>query len=305
MLAELNAVLGLILMIKTGYSIKIFLPEGDPEGLRIIEKSNWNGRGLVSPRSKFSAAKARNELDSTGVYVLIGPDTLSGLDRIYVGEGDPAKPRLDSHHASKDFWQSFVLFTSKDQSLNKAHIQYLESRLIAIAKDANRCVLDNGNVPTQPSMSESDKAEAEGFLQEMLLCFPVLGISFFNKPTISEQQGIKLHLKSKNEIIAEGYESSEGFVVLPKSRANLQEQPSIHSYLHDIRASLITRGLFEPKGGFYVLKEPYVFNSPSTAAGVMLGRSANGRTEWKDAKGITLKEIQEKQSGTSAKVQTA
>jgi len=290
---------------KTGYSIKIFLPEGDPEGLRIIEKSNWNGRGLVCPRSKFSVAKLRNELDSTGVYVLIGPDTDSGLDRIYVGEGDPGRQRLDSHHASKDFWQSFVLFTSKDQSLNKAHIQYLESRLIAIAKDANRCVLDNGNLPTQPSMSESDRAEAEGFLQEMLLCFPILGISFFKKPAVSEQHGIKLYLKSKNEIIAEGYESSEGFVVLAKSRANLQDQPSIHQYLHDIRTSLILRELFEKKNGFYVLTQPYVFNSPSTAAGVMLGRSANGRTEWKDSKGVTLKEIQEKQSGAGAKGQHA
>jgi hypothetical protein len=289
---------------KTGYSIKIFLPEGNPEGLRIIEKSNWNGRGLVCPRSNFSAAKLRNELDSTGVYVLIGPDTDSSLDRIYVGEGDPARQRLDSHHASKDFWQTFVLFTSKDQSLNKAHIQYLESRLISIAKDANRCVLDNGNLPALPSMSESDRAEAEGFLQEMLLCFPILGISFF-KPVIAEQHAIKLYLKSKNEVIAEGYESSEGFVVLAKSRANLQEQPSIHGYLLDIRVGLITRELFEKKNGFFVLKQPYVFNSPSTAAGVMLGRSANGRTEWKDAKGVTLKEIQESQSGASAKGQHA
>jgi Domain of unknown function (DUF4357) len=290
---------------KNAYSIKIFLPEGDPEGLRIIEKSNWNGRGLVSPRSKFSSSRDRDELDSTGVYVLIGPDTESGLERIYVGEGDPAKPRLDSHHASKDFWQTFVLFTSKDRSLNKAHIQYLESRLIAIAKDANRSVLDNNTAPTQPSMSESDKAEAEGFLQEMLLCFPVLGISLFNKPTTAAHQGLKLYLKAKNETIAEGYEASEGFVVLPKSRANLQEQPSIHGYLHEIRESLVNRGLFESKNGFYVLKEAYAFNSPSTAAGVMLGRSANGRTEWKDAKGITLKETQEKQSGDVAKGQHA
>jgi hypothetical protein len=287
------------------YSIKILLPEGDPEGLRIIEKSNWNGRGLVSPRSNFAVARTRSELDSTGVYILIGPDTQPGVDRVYIGEGDPAKPRLDSHHASKDFWQSFVLFMSKDGSLNKAHIQYLESRLISIAKEAKRCVLDNGNAPGEPSMSEIDKAEAEGFLQEMLLCFPVLGVSFFNKPTTSAPRSIKLYLKSKSETIAEGYESSEGFVVLPQSRANVQEQPSIHSYLHDIRASLVARGLFELQNGFYILKEPFVFNSPSTAAGVMLGRSANGRTEWKDSKGITLKELQEKQSGSVAKGQHA
>lgn len=36
----------------------------------------------------------------------------------------------------------------------------------------------------------------------------------------------------------------------------------------------------------------YVFSSPSTAAAVVLGRSANGRTQWKDEKGRTLKELQ-------------
>jgi len=37
----------------------------------------------------------------------------------------------------------------------------------------------------------------------------------------------------------------------------------------------------------------YLFASPSLAAGVMLGRPANGRVEWKAADGRTLKDIQD------------
>ena len=140
------------------YSIKIFLPGGEPDGLRIIEKSNWSGVGLVVPRSLFGEAKKRRELARTGVYVLVGPPEESGLPRVYIGEGDPIKPRLDQHAANKDFWTSLVAFTSKDENLNKAHVQYLESRLIDLASQAKRCILDNGNNPALPSLSEADMA---------------------------------------------------------------------------------------------------------------------------------------------------
>ena len=157
------------------YSIKIFLPNGDPDGLRTIEKSNWSGCGIVVPRSLFGEARQRKELARTGVYVLVGPPEGSGLPRIYVGEGDPIRPRLEKHASEKDFWTSCIAFTSKDENLNKAHVQQLEARLIALAAQAKRCTLDNGNVPQLPSLSESDAADAEGFRAEMLLCFPLLG----------------------------------------------------------------------------------------------------------------------------------
>src|SRR4051794_18483171 len=112
---------------RRGFSIRIFLPDGTPDGLRVAEKSNWTGRAVVCPRSQFADAKARPEFGKAGVYVLRGPSEEGGLSTLYVGEGDPARPRLESHNARKDFWTSLVLFTSKDETLNKAHVQYLES----------------------------------------------------------------------------------------------------------------------------------------------------------------------------------
>src|SRR5262245_5436546 len=167
---------------RRGFSLHIFLPDGTPEGLRLVEKSNWTGHGIVCPRSRFKDAKSRPEFDRTGVYVLVGPSEDSDLPTVYIGEGDSALDRLERHFAEKDFWTSLVLFTSKDDNLNKAHVQYLESRLCTLAREANRSVLDNVTDPQLPSLSEADVAEVEGFLDEMLLIFPLLGLTAFEKP---------------------------------------------------------------------------------------------------------------------------
>lgn len=274
------------------YSIKIFLPGGDPDGLRTIEKSNWSGSGIVVPRSLFGDAKQRKELARTGVYVLVGPPEESGLTRIYVGEGDPIRPRLESHAAKKDFWTACIAFTSKDENLNKAHVQHLEARLIGLAAQAKRCALDNGNLPQAPSLSEADAADAEGFLAEMLLCFPLLGLNVFWPAAATERSGADLVLRAKG-VEARGLETAQGFVVRAGSQAVTAEVASIHGYLSEIRGSLVENGVLRAEGERYVFTQDYLFPSPSTAAGVVLGRSANGRLEWQTKDGRTLKAIQE------------
>jgi hypothetical protein len=234
----------------------------------------------------------RPEFVKTGVYVLAGPSAETGRERIYVGEGDPVRPRLEQHAARKDFWTQAYVFTSEGQNLNKAHVQYLEARLVELATEANRCELDNGNQPQRPSLSEADQAEIEGFLSEMLLCLPVLGLSAFEQPTSTRLHAERLHLRGRG-VEAQGYEADEGFVVLAGSQASRDEVPSIHQYLRALRADLVDRAVLRLTGEHYVFAQDYTFGSPSTAAGVVLGRSANGRVEWKDQQGRTLKEVQE------------
>lgn len=283
---------------RRGFSIRIYLADGLPDGLRTVEKSNWTGRAVVCPRSRFPEAKSRPEFARTGVYVLRGPSEAGDLPTIYVGEGDPTRPRLESHFARKDFWTQLMLFTSKDESLNKAHVQYLESRLVSLAREAKRCVLDNQAVPQLPSMTEADAAEMETFLDEMLLIYPLLGLSAFDVPRREQSTSPQLFLKGKG-ILARGHERDEGFVVLAGSQAVKDEVPSIHRYLADMRAGLRGRGVLAADGDFLKLTQDYTFDSPSTAAGVMLGRSANGRTEWQDEQGRTLKAIQAAVIGVS------
>lgn len=274
------------------YSIKIFVPAGDPEGIRIIEKSNWSGAGLVIPRALFGEGRQRREMSRTGVYVLVGPSEDSGLPRVYVGEGDPIRPRLEQHAAKKDFWTTCFSFTSKDENLNKAHVQFLESRLVALAAEAKRCTLDNGNAPALPSMSEADAADAEGFLSEMLLCFPILGLGVFSSESPARALGRAYFLNGKG-VKAEGREVADGFLVKERSEAVLAATPTCHNYVVELREALAKNGVLKPTAKTYVFTQDYAFASPSTASAVVLGRTSNGRVEWRSKEGKSLKEYQE------------
>lgn len=288
-----------------GFAVTVFLPTGDPEGLKIVEKSNWSGRGLVIPRSIFPESKNRQELENTGVYLLFGPSETSALPVLYVGEGDPIKDRLSNHYKddSKAFWTHAVGFTSKDNNLNKAHIQHLEARLVRLAKDAKRCELANATVPTPPTLSEVDEATAEAFLDDMLLCLPVLGYSVFESgaEVAAQQEGGKadeMLFLSGRGILAKGKEVPQGFVVFKDSTGvgEAAVTPSFGVHVpSDLKArqTLIEQAVLIPKDDHFVLGEDYVFSSPSQAATVLMGRARNGRVEWKTAAGKTLKELQE------------
>lgn len=280
-----------------GFSVRIFVPSGNPEGLKIVEKSNWTGQGVVFPRPLFAEARKRPELKRTGVYVLWGPVESSQLPRAYVGEGDSVLSRLDLHAKNKDFWTHGVIFTSKDHNLNKAHVKYIESRLVALAHKAKKCELDNGNVPQAPVLSEADGADAEAFLADILLCLPVVGVSLFEQAKAPGRKSGDLILKAKG-IEARGVDSPQGFIVRTGATAVKTAVPSITLNLTNLRQTLVQKGVMVDSGSTFRFAQDYTFGSPSTAAGVLLGRSANGRIEWKNTKGLTLKEIQDAQAGS-------
>ena len=98
---------------RRGFSVRVFLPDGDPDGVKIVEKSNWTGCGLVVPRALYSEARSRPELARAGVYLLVGNTEASPLSQLYIGEGDPVQPRLEQHAKLKDFWSSAMLSTGR------------------------------------------------------------------------------------------------------------------------------------------------------------------------------------------------
>lgn len=283
---------------RRGFSVRVFLPSGDPDGIKVVEKSNWTGCGLVVPRALFGEAKARLELERAGVYLLVGQAETSPLPKVYIGEGDPVRPRLEQHAKQKDFWTHAVVFTSKDQNLNKAHVQRLEARLVELARASKRCVLDNNNIPQAPSLSEADTAEVEGFLADVVLCLPILGYGFFESTPSVAPKSVPLVLRAKG-IVAHGFDSPKGFVVRAGSKAVKEdkEAPSIHAYLKETRAELLRQGVFVDRGAMYELAQDYTFSSPSMASGVLLGRSSNGRIEWQTVDGRTLKSLQDAEVG--------
>lgn len=264
-----------------------------PDGLWVVEKSNWTGVGLVIPRSIYTRVRSRrDELLRAGAYVLLGPsETNPDRERIYIGEAEVLRSRIDSHFANKDFWTRIVAFTTKDGSLNKAHVKYLEARLVRLAHDADRVEVENGNAPQPPALSEPEVADTDAFLRNMLLIYPVLGLQAFERPSVTTSAAPLLYLHGP-DAAATGKESADGFVVLAGAAVRPTTSSSMHKFMADVRQSLIEEGVIHTTSDGLQFARDYVFKSPSTAAAVVLGRNANGRIEWKDAHGKTLKEIQ-------------
>lgn len=279
------------------FSIRIFVPDGDPDGLRMVEKSNWTGIGVVFKRTGYKQVVSRPEFDRTGIYVLVGFSEDSALPTLYIGEGDPVKDRLNQHYSKKDFWDWAVFFVTKDSSLNKAHVKHLESRLLELAKAAKQCKLDNSGSSLQPTLSEAERADMESFLLDMLSIFPLLGVGVFEKTKTKGKPKNLMFIESKG-IKASGYEDAKGFVVREGSQLVKDEVPSIHQYMTTLRNDFIQQGVIVENGKHLVFTQDQVFSSPSTAAGVILGRTANGRVEWKSKDGTTLKQMQSSATDT-------
>ena len=165
------------------FTIRVFVPDGDPEGVRIIDRMNWTGVGIAFPRSKWHDVKKRSEFYKSGVYILVGyQEEDDELQTLYIGQGDGIRNRIEAHFQQKDFWDWGISFVSNSGGLNRAHITWLEYALIKRANKAGRCHLDNGNFPQEPALTESEKADVQGFLKEIIQILPLVGLRVFEIP---------------------------------------------------------------------------------------------------------------------------
>lgn len=278
-----------------GKLIRLFLTDGDADGIKTIEISNMTIKGTLFPRPMFSEFRKRSEANRPGVYMIHGDDFESGDTTLYIGEGDPVSPRLNSHYGNKDFWTNAIVFTSKDDYLTKTQIQYLESKLIALAKKAGKVVLDNSNQPAEPNISEVDQAEVSVFLDSILLLLKSMGIEFFI-PDVSE----KVEQSDADEIYLMKYKNAEAqmvikdgkYLLLKGSKVIETETNSITGTLRNKRKSYLENGILEKTdSGLLVLNENLEFDSASYAAAIVAGTSVNGMITWK-WNNKSLKEIE-------------
>lgn len=281
-----------------GKTIKIFLVDGNPNGRMTCELSNWTGKAFKIPRKKVKDSYDRKELENTGVYILFGksedPDQ---KDLAYIGEAEEIYKRLIQQLSAKDFWTEALVFVSKDENLNKAHIKYLESRLYEIAIKVNRYSLNNGNIPPRPSIAESDQAEMEEFIENIKLLVNTLGFKIFEElrqsnQSVEEQINNTFFIEAARGANARGQSTTEGFVVLKDSEIAKSVTKSFPKNWLRLRDRLLEEGIVTSNNGKYVFKEDYLFTSPSAAAAIVMGRSANGLTEWKLSDGRILKAME-------------
>jgi hypothetical protein len=265
------------------------------------ELSNWTGKAYKIPRIKIKDCTDRDDLISTGVYLLFGKDE-EGKDQVYIGEAETILKRLNQHLTQKDFWHETIVFISKDENLNKAHIKYLENRLHDIAKNANRYKIENSITPTQSSISESDRAEMEEYIENIKMLVNTLGHKVFDeKREFKPKQSQELfYIKAARGADAQGEPTSDGFLVFKGSKATGTTVASITQNFINLRNRLIEERAIVPKDDYYEFPDDYIFSSPSTAAAMVLGRNANGLTEWKLKDGTTLKEFESNDKSNGA-----
>lgn len=286
-----------------GRSVRLFLVDGKSTGLITAEIMNWTGHVLTGPRADLPKFLARPEVGRTGVYLLHGRDP-DDPDRtmLYIGESDQVGTRLKQHNQEdkKTYWERTCVITSKDQNITKAHARYLEARLIGIAAKAKRATLDNGTAPPVVPLPEADCSDMEFFIEQIRLILPVLGLDFLREApqataatdtghpsTLTpEPTGTVFALDHKKSgLHAEAREIDGDFVLLKGSRAVAQwkqesTQAQGYALLHQ---KLIADGVLLPDSAsdWLILTEDVACSSPSAAGAVVLGRSSNGRIEWK------------------------
>lgn len=278
----------------TSATIKIYLPHGDPKRLRTGEISNWSGKAVAGPRTELDQLLKREEAANVGVYLLTGIDPLSGGPAVYIGEAESIQSRL-KQHVEKDFWNQAVFFTSKDENLTKSHIRYLEGRLIELAKLAGRADLMNSQATTS-KLPESDRADMEIFLGKVEQLLPALGVEVLVPVAAapkSKEEARDLFCEISG-LKATGRLTPNGIVVLAKSQAALHLRPSAKDYpwVVNARAQLVKDKVLVEADGCLEFTKDHEFSSPSAAAAVIHGGTANGRTAWKDATGKTLKQLE-------------
>ncbi len=275
-------------------TIKIFLVNGNPKRLRTAELSNWTGKAVAGPRSEFDGIIAREESNSTGVYILTGIDPGSGRPAVYIGEAECIKDRLKAH-LKKDFWNQVVYFVSKDENLTKSHIRYLEGKLIEKAYSAGRAVVINGQA-SGAKLPESDREDMEVFLEKINQLLPVLGVELLvpiadNTETDTVKEMLFCEIKGLKAV---GHLSSNGFLVKKGSQAVLKERASTKKFPWSLnmRKRFKDDGILLVEKDYLVFTQDVEFSSPSAAAAVIHGGHANGLTAWKNKAGKTLKEIE-------------
>lgn len=278
-----------------GVTIKLFLPRGDAQSLRTAELVNWTGKALAGPRSQLDDLLAREELNKSGVYILLGVDPDTGKPAAYIGEAEVVRDRLKQHR-DKEFWIQAITFVSKDENLTKSHIRYLEGRLIEEAEKVGRFRVLNGQ-SSGSKLPESDREDMEVFLGRIVQLLPVLGCELLAPILDAVASGTKLRLTGKIKgATARGQRTAKGFVVFANSEAVTRDRPSAKNYVSNIlklREEFKQDGTLVLDGDKLRFTRDTEFSSPSMAASVVCGGHANGLTFWRDKGGRELKEIEE------------
>lgn len=289
-------------------NINMFLMDGEVTGKIKCTLSNWTGVIYKIPRIQLADLKLRDEMKQSGIYFLFGRDEEKQKDITYIGQattrknGEGVLLRVQEHtrDSHADYFNDVIILTTQNNSFGPTEISYLENKFTQLAKESGRFIVKNSNDPNPGNVTEEKESELDEIVENTLMIVGTLGYRVFvpmtkkSEKDLPDDQSTYLYLKRKtkksNKVIEARCErTSEGFVVLEGSQVEVIDSNVIPASLQKLRKELIDTNVI--KDG--ILQEKQLFSSPSYAAAFVIGMNTNGRMDWKDKNGKTLKELEE------------
>jgi hypothetical protein len=275
-------------MIERPQTIQIFLPDGNPTSIKIADLTNRMMTAVLFPRNKLLEVGSRDEVRKYGVYFLFGYNEEKAKPIAYIGETEDCFERIKSHNKTKDFWNYAIVISSKSNTFTKSHVKFLEYLCIKNAIEIGRYDTENLATPAKPFITESMEADLLDNFDTIKILLATLGYPIFEdlkKSTVKKKE--ILYCKGK-DAKAEGDMVDDGFVVFKGSIANKEETNTAGTWVTGLRLKLQDSNILKKENGVLVFVEDFLFGSPSAAAAAVLGRRANGWTEWKNKEGKTI-----------------
>lgn len=286
------------MMAQTPKTIQIFLPGGDPQGIRVAEITTRILQVIEVPRSLLGEFGKMAESEQVGIYFLFGEGG-DAETKVYIGQTGDLRGRLAAHNREKDFWERALIVISRTNSLTQTHGVFLEWYCLNQCREAGRYPDENGNSGSKPFTPPPLEADCLEIFDTAKTLLATLGYPIFDRvaKTESSPEAVEIYFCRGSGADGRGLYTSEGFVVLEGSTGRRENVPSvIGTPLEATREKLIASGVLRVEGDKVVAQKDHLFGSPSMAAMSLMGRTANGWLEWKDAQGRTLDELKRQQT---------
>jgi hypothetical protein len=275
-------------------TIQIFLPDGNARGIRIADITSETVHAIQVPRSQIKDAKQRKEVHQVGTYFLFGEQSETGITPAYIGEAENCFERIVQHDSKKPFWTTAIIATSKTLSFTKTHAKYIEWFALTEAQKVKGRFSLEQIMPSKPYVSEPMEADLLNSFETIKVLLSTLGYPILE--TVEQPKMAKDFLyctrsgaSAKGEYINNEFVVFKGSVAKPLAN-NISDNPK-RVWLVNFRKKLEEDRVISKHGAEFIFEKDYVFNTPSTAAAMIIGMSANGWVEWKDKNGKTLDEL--------------
>lgn len=280
-------------------TLQIFLPNGDPSSLRVVEQTTSIMRLIEVPRRDLAAFMALDDAKQVGVYFLIIGEN---KDSLYIGQSGEVGKRLMRHHSEdKKDWDRALVLVSLTQNLTQTHALYLESLSIESAKACGRYDLINGNQGQAPHTPIPLKADCEEMHEIGRLLLTTLGYPIFEPLSESNTSGTDtVFYCTRAGVNGRGVYTSEGMVILKGSTSPAQTDRKTEPRLVEQRRELLEKGVLSLQGDSVVFERDYLCKTPSGASCLLLQAASNGWTDWKTDHGVTLHDHQGRDLGESS-----